>query len=68
MKVCLIILCPPVNLNFFTVQFQKFITYAANLLPNLHLFLVFQMGPWVVGSLAELHQWEYGIAWDMVNW
>lgn len=42
--------------------------YAANLLPNLHLFLVFQIGPCVVGSLAELHQWEYGIAWDMVNW
>ena len=41
--------------------------HAANLLPNLHLFLVFQIGPQVVGSLVELHQWERVITWDMVN-
>lgn len=63
----LIFLWPPIKLDFFTVQFQKFVMHASNLLPNLPLFLVFQMGPLVVGNLVELHQWECVITWDMVN-
>lgn len=62
-----IFLWSPVNLDFFTVWFQKFILRAANLLPNLHLFLVFPIGPWVVGSLVELYQWECVITWNMIN-